>query len=117
MSLSSELKELATQVKGLRLTVPKSRNRHREVDNVFEIMAGRIVEIANNIEAIQNAYDTNMTLFESLIDIYERGHIIINPDSPDNIKDFAKDLFGSMRCLIAGYEDAKDSSASDAPSE
>ena len=113
MTLNTELKELAKEVLGLRFTVPKSRNRHREVDNAFELISEDMNDIANCTGALQDACDTNMTLFESLIDLYERGHISINPDSPDNIKDFAKDLFGNMRSLIATYEAAKEASTSD----
>ena len=117
MALTKELNVLAKKVLGLRYTVPRSRNRHRELDNAFELISEDLDEIANRIEALQDACDTNMTLFESLIDLYERGHISINPDSPDNIKDFAKDLFGNMRSLIATYEEVKEASTSDSTAE
>lgn len=113
MKIQEELKKLAAGLSGMRFTAPKSRNRHRELDSAFFAVIKRLRAISNRIEALQESCDTNMILFESLIDLYERGHVCINPDSTDDIKDFAKDLFGSMRSLIATYEKAKESSIFD----
>ena len=67
--------------------------------------------IAERIEALQDACDTNMTLFESLIDLFERKHIVVADDCPKDIADFARDLFGSMRSLLDAYEKVKDDSS------
>lgn len=117
MKIQEQLKSLATEVASLRYTAPKSRNRHRELDRSFCALVKSLNAIAERISALQDSCDTNMTLFESLIELYERGHLSINPDSSENIKDFARDLFGSMRGLIATYEEAKEASTSDSTTE
>ena len=114
MSIRSALIQLAGSVAELKNSVPKSRNRHRELNVLFSILSDKILHLADDIAALQEACDTNMTLFESLIDMYERGHILVNPDSPANVKDFARDLFGNMRQLIAVYQSAKDGESADA---
>lgn len=110
MKIQEKLKALVTDLTGMRFTAPKSRNRHRELDSAFDSFSSTLKSIAERIEALQEACDTNMTLFESLIDLYERKHIIVADNCPPQIADFARDLFNSMRGLLHAYENVKDAS-------
>ena len=104
MRVQEELKSLADNIHGMQFVVPRSRNRHRELNNTFEEHKKKLTSIAEHIEALQEACDTNMTLFESLIDLFERKHIVVADDCPKDIADFARDLFGSMRSLLDVYK-------------
>ena len=117
MKLQDKIRAIAQNIAGLHSTVARSRNRHRELDLSFDNCSKALKDISDHIESVLESCDTNMTLFESLIELYERGHITINPDSPGNIKDFAKDLFLNMRSLFATYEEAKEASISDSTAD
>lgn len=116
MSIYSEITNLAREIDGLRYTVPKSRNRHREIDSTLSVLSQKINGCATKVKELQESTDTNMALFESLIDLFERKHIIIAQETPKDIADFASDLFGSMRGMIADYERLKGESSSDSDS-
>lgn len=106
-ALIQSIQNIAHQIDGLQKTVVKSRNRHREVNRDLTNLALQLLQAAKQIETMQGVGDTNMMLFEALADMYARGHVLINPNSPIDIQNLAKDLFGSMQNLLANYSQAR----------